>query len=60
MICEKCIDREDCRIRPMMGKHSEECKSFFPDLLAEVENEDRTPSRIRTPEDRRKPIQTRD
>ena len=60
MICDKCIDRDDCKIRVLMGKHLNSCKRFFPDLNAEAENEDRTPARIRTPEDRRQPMQKRD
>ena len=38
MICDKCIDREDCRIRTLMGKHVDSCKQFFPDLNADPES----------------------
>ena len=59
MICEKCIDREDCRIRTLMGKHVDSCKQFFPDLNADPEA-DRSPRMPMTPEDRARPIQTRE
>ena len=59
MICDKCIDREDCRIRTLMGKHVDSCKQFFPDLLADPEA-DRSPRMPMAPEDRAKPIQTRE
>ena len=59
MICERCIDREDCRIRKLMGKHVDSCKRFFPDLSAEPEA-DRSPRMPMTPEDRSRPIQTRE
>lgn len=54
MICEDCVDRQDCRIRPMIGKHAKECRSYFPDWTA-----DRSPRAPMTPEDRRRPMQTR-
>ena len=63
MICDRCIDRDDCRIRVFRGKHIRECKSFFPDLLAgpeEAETEDRSPRAPMTPENRARPIQTRE
>ena len=59
MICDKCIDREDCRIRTLMGKHVDSCKQFFPDLNAEPEA-DRSPRLPMTPEGRARPIQTRE
>lgn len=59
MICEKCIDREDCKIRVLMGKHVDSCKRFFPDLNAEPEA-DRSPRTPITPEQRQRPIQTRE
>ena len=59
MICDKCIDREDCRIRTLMGKHVDSCKQFFPDLNADPEA-DRSPRMPMTPEDRARPIQTRE
>ena len=59
MICDKCIDREDCGIRTLMGKHVDSCKQFFPDLNAEPEA-DRSPRMPMTPEDRARPIQTRE
>ena len=59
MICEKCIDREDCRIRTLMGKHVDSCKQVFPDLNADPEA-DRSPRMPMTPEDRARPIQTRE
>lgn len=59
MICEKCIDREDCRIRTLMGKHVDSCKQFFPDLNADPEA-DRSPRIPMTPEDRARPIQIRE
>ena len=59
MICERCIDREDCKIRVLMGKHVDSCKRFFPDLNAEPDT-DRSPRAPMTPEDRQRPIQTRE
>lgn len=54
MICEDCVDRQGCRIRPMIGKHAKECRSYFPDWTA-----DRSPRAPMTPEDRQRPMQTR-
>ena len=59
MICDKCIDREDCRIRTLMGNTSTAASSFFPDLLADPEA-DRSPRMPMTPEDRARPIQKRE
>lgn len=55
MICDTCIDRDDCRIRRSRGKHDEECKSYFPDWTI-----DRSPKAPGTPEDRRRPMETRE
>ena len=55
MICDECIDREECRTRKFLGKHMNECKSFFPDWTV-----DRSPKAPMTPEDRRRPMETRE
>lgn len=55
-VCETCYDRENCELRPAGGQHlREECDFYFPDVRT-----DRTPTPIRTPEDRRQPMETRD
>lgn len=54
VICDDCIDREGCTIRKLIGRHAKECKSYFPDWTA-----DRTPQKPETPEDRKRPMQTR-
>lgn len=54
-ICETCYDRENCELRPAGGQHLRECDFYFPDVRT-----DRTPAPIRTPEDRRQPMETRD
>ena len=55
MICDECIDREECRTRKFLGKHMNECKSFFTDWTV-----DRSPKAPMTPEDRRRPMETRE
>lgn len=54
-ICETCYDREACELRLTGGQHLRECDFYFPDVRT-----DRTPTPIRTPEDRRQPMETRD
>ena len=52
MICDTCIDRDDCRIRRSRGKHDEECKSYFPDWTID--------RRAEGPVNRSRPAQTKE
>lgn len=54
MICEDCALRDDCLERERIGRHAASCEVFYPDLSA-----DRSPRAPMTPEDRRRPMQTR-
>ena len=59
MICDECIDCEECRTRKFLGKHMSECKSFFPDWTID-RTIDRSPKAPMTPESRRRPMETRE
>ena len=57
--CDSCAYKGTCKIKSIMpGKHRViECDMYFPDLS---EQKVRGPKKIRTPEDRRKDMETRD
>ncbi|MBQ1791709.1 MAG: hypothetical protein II008_16150 [Oscillospiraceae bacterium] len=57
MDCSSCAWRSDCDIRKAPGLHRMECDEYFPDLSP---SKSRKPRRIRTPEDRQPPIETRE
>ena len=57
MICDKCAWKEDCLERKHKGKHEGSCSGFASDS---TDLKLRGPRKIRTPEDRKDPIETRD
>ena len=58
MSCDTCAYKETCKIRNFPGRHRVvECDMYFPDLS---DQKVRGPRKIRTPEDRRDEMETRD
>ena len=56
--CDTCAYKETCLIRNAPGKHRVvECDLYFPNLS---DQKVRGPRKIRTPEERRKDMETRD
>lgn len=56
--CDTCAYKETCKIRNAPGKHRVvECDLYFPDYSSQ---KIRGPRKVRTPEDKRKAMETRD
>jgi len=57
MNCDICAWRKGCKVRKAPGAHRLKCDDYFPDLSTPKA---RQPRKLRTPEDRQPPIETRE
>ena len=58
MNCDICAFRSTCKMRTAPGRHRMDvCDEYFPDWMRP---EARKPKKIRTPEDQREEMETRD